>query len=290
MIEVDVIVNSYILHGHSPFWTGVGGDLCSGWVLDAEWSMFFHIAQFTFGSSLFQYAVIAVTLPNAFAVSSHCVMRAIRALLIAACCSGIQNLDLASPDVLGSAPQERNERCSGAAAFVKRLNGHSSLVHAVSISSDGTRALTGSADRTSIVWDLSGDDPTTWRNLTTLTGHSSLVLAVSISSDGTRAVIGSADRTSIVWDLSGDDPTMWRNLKTLTGHSYAVIAVSISSDGTRAVTGSADQTSIVWDLSGDDPTTNQAFFCAHGRQHLERRHQGRDRERRLDVHRVGPEW
>ena len=198
--------------------------------------MLYHITQFTFGSSLFQYAVTAVTLPNAFAVSSHCVMRAIRALLIAACCSGIQNLDLASPDVLGSAPQERNERCSGAATFVKRLNGHSGLVWAVSISSDGTRAVTGSDDWTSIVWDLSGDDPTAWRNLKTLTGHSDEVHAVSLSSDGTRAVTGSA--TSIVWDLSGDDPTAWRNLKKLTGHSSTVFAVSISSDGTRAVTGS----------------------------------------------------
>ena len=73
---------------------------------------------------------------------------------------------------------------------------------------------------------------------------------------------------------------MSRAARDLVDAPKEIRAVSISSDGTRAVTGSDDGTSIVWGLSGDDVTTwRNLKTLAHGCQHLERRHQGRHRER-----------
>ena len=119
------------------------------------------------------------------------------------------------------------------------LTGHQYGVRAVAVTGDGTRAVTGSGDRTAIVWDLA-----TGARLHTLTGHLNSVEAVAITGDGTRAVTASGDRTAIVWDLATG-----ARLHTLTGHKGRVGAVAVTGDGARAVTASDDGTAIVWDLA-----------------------------------------
>jgi WD40 repeat protein len=117
------------------------------------------------------------------------------------------------------------------------LTGHrGQQVAAVTVTSDGARAVTGSEDGAVIVWDL-----VTGTAIHTLTVHQSAVRAVAITSDGTRAVTSSWGRT-VVWDL---DTGMAR--RTLTGH-YRVWAMAATVDGTQAVTGGDDQTAVVWDL------------------------------------------
>ncbi len=120
--------------------------------------------------------------------------------------------------------------------------GHTNLVGSVSLSSDGTRALSGSLDRTVRVWDLSSGEC-----LQVLEGHSGDVNSVSLSSDGTRALSGGGDRTVRVWDVSSGEC-----LQVLEGHSEWVNSVSLSSDGTRALSGSDDRTVRVWDLSSGE--------------------------------------
>ncbi|MCF7859127.1 MAG: DUF4062 domain-containing protein [Candidatus Cloacimonetes bacterium] len=121
---------------------------------------------------------------------------------------------------------------------LQTLKGHTDCVSAVSISPNGRRAISGSADETCIVWDLESGEP-----IQTLKGHTSDVLSVSISADGKRAISGSDDKSSILWDLESG-----KQIQTLKGHSDRVYSVSISPDGRRAISGSEDESCILWNL------------------------------------------
>ncbi len=128
-------------------------------------------------------------------------------------------------------------------ACLKVLAGHTGIVNAVSITADGGRVVSGSADSTVRVWDLA-----TGECLKSLEGHTEPVHAVSITLDGQRAVSGSFDTTLRVWELASG-----KCLKELVGHTDYVNAVSITPDGGRAISGGGgqrkDNTLRVWDLA-----------------------------------------
>ena len=69
-------------------------------------------------------------------------------------------------------------------------------VKAVSLTSDGLLAVSGSDDQTLRVWDVESG-----QCLRTLKGHTDWVSAVSLTPDGHRAVSGSWDKTLRVWDV-----------------------------------------------------------------------------------------
>ncbi len=77
------------------------------------------------------------------------------------------------------------------------LPGHSDRVNSVAFSPDGRYALTGSMDRTAILWDVASGTA-----LHTLAGHSDRVNSVAFSPDGRYALTGSMDRTAILWDVA----------------------------------------------------------------------------------------
>ncbi|MBM3498106.1 MAG: NACHT domain-containing protein, partial [Armatimonadetes bacterium] len=131
----------------------------------------------------------------------------------------------------------RPEEAPGACLQV--LQGHTGWVMSVAVTRDGSRAVTGSGDRTVRVWYLD-----TGTCLRTLEGHTNGVIAVALTPDGQRAVTGSSDRTVRVWDLNTGTC-----LRTLEGHTDGVRAVALTPDGQRAVTGSYDKTIRVWDLN-----------------------------------------
>ncbi|MEH1865449.1 MAG: serine/threonine-protein kinase [Nostoc sp.] len=128
---------------------------------------------------------------------------------------------------------------SATGQLIRTLNGHSSWVYSVAISSDGQTLASGSGDKTIKLWNLQ-----TGREIRTLNGHSSWVNSVAISSDGQTLASGSEDYTIKLWNLQTG-----REIRTLNGHSSWVKSVAISSDGQTLASGSGDKTIKLWEIS-----------------------------------------
>ncbi|HZF10095.1 MAG TPA: CHAT domain-containing protein [Thermoanaerobaculia bacterium] len=123
------------------------------------------------------------------------------------------------------------------------LTGHTAGVRTASFSTDGTRVVTASDDKTARIWNAATGQP-----IATLTGHTAGVGFASFSPDGTRVVTASWDQTARIWNA-----TTGQLIATLTGHTNEVFAASFSPDGTRVVTASKDNTARIWDAGTDQP-------------------------------------
>lgn len=87
--------------------------------------------------------------------------------------------------------------------LVALLKGHESRTLRLAFSPDGKKLISGSRDKTAIIWDVATRTP-----LVHLKGHSKELLAVGFSPDGSRAVTGSFDGTLKTWDaMSGQQLT-----------------------------------------------------------------------------------
>src|SRR3990167_5239096 len=113
------------------------------------------------------------------------------------------------------------------------LNGHAWSITSIAIYND--KVVTGSCDKTAIIWDLN-----TGKQLHILNGHTDCMLSVAISGD--KVVTGSFDKTAIIWNLNTG-----KQLHTLKGHTDCIRLVAISGD--KVVTGSDDETAIIWNLN-----------------------------------------
>jgi WD40 repeat protein len=122
--------------------------------------------------------------------------------------------------------------------LLRTLEGHSSFLNSVAISSDNSKIVSGSSDRTIKLWDLD-----TGKLLNTLEGHTNHVNSVATTSDNSKIVSGSSDRTIKLWDLDSG-----KLLNTLEGHRGPIHSVAITSDNSKIVSGSDDKTIKVWDL------------------------------------------
>lgn len=118
-------------------------------------------------------------------------------------------------------------------------DGHSAAILCVAMSADGTRAVSGSEDRTVRVWELPAG-----RGRQLHTGHSHQLRAVAWTPDGTRVVFSPGDETVVVLDLAEKEV-----VATCRGHESLVRAIAVSPDGRHILTGSADRTV----RSGDRP-------------------------------------
>ena len=127
-------------------------------------------------------------------------------------------------------------------ALIRTLEGHSYSVTSVAITSDDSKIVSGSWDKTIKIWDLN-----TGELLKTLKGHSDSVSSVAITSDDSKIVSGSIDNTIKVWDLNSGEL-----LNTLERHYSTVNSMAISSDNSKIVSGSGDNTIKVWDLNSGE--------------------------------------
>ena len=126
---------------------------------------------------------------------------------------------------------------------ISSSNQHEVVVSAMCVSPDGARVISGSRDRTLMVWDTA----TGQQVGKTIEGHERWVNDVAVTSDVQRVISVSEDETVRVWDLETHEL-----LANLEGHSDCVQCVEISLDGKTAITGSWDRTVLVWDLDACD--------------------------------------
>jgi WD40 repeat protein len=143
------------------------------------------------------------------------------------------------------------------------LRGHEDMVYGVAYSSDGTRIVTASSDKTARVWDAR-----TGAEITVLRGHDGAVYSAAYSPDGARIATASDDKTARVWDARTGAQIM-----VLRGHGGVVSSVAYSPDGTHIVTASADKTARVWDartgaeiavLRGHDGVVSSVAYSPDG--------------------------
>jgi WD40 repeat protein len=115
-------------------------------------------------------------------------------------------------------------------------------VWSVAFSQDGHQAISGSEDKSVILWNL--DTCTdTCQEVHRFVGHQDAVYRVGISADGTTALSASADRRIFLWDL-----TTGLEIRRFEGHTLPVHVATYSDDGKTMISGSDDKTIRWWDL------------------------------------------
>ncbi len=122
----------------------------------------------------------------------------------------------------------------------RTLTGHLKPVNVVAFSPDSKRLVTGSADGTAIVWDV-----TTGQNLRALKGNTAAVTTALFTPDGKRVITGDSDGTVHTWDA-----TSGKQLRTMPGsEGGGVCALDISADGVNLLTGYNSGKVKVWNAS-----------------------------------------
>ena len=99
--------------------------------------------------------------------------------------------------------------------------GHSDRVTSIAFSPDGKTFVSGSADNTLKLWDVS-----TGKEIRTFRGHSGDVTSVAFSPDGKIIISGSGglfDNTLKLWDVSTG-----KEIRTFRGHSDDVTSIALS--------------------------------------------------------------
>jgi WD40 repeat protein len=119
---------------------------------------------------------------------------------------------------------------------VAQLSGHKDKILSLAISSDGSRIVSGSRDRTMHVWD-----GLTFEKLG-VCEHGDVVSSVAFSPDGSLIASGSDDGTVWIWNAHSLE-----KVTLLTGHRKLVSSVAFFPDGTRIASASSDCTVRIWD-------------------------------------------
>jgi WD40 repeat protein len=109
------------------------------------------------------------------------------------------------------------------------LKKHSAPVTAVAFSPNGHLLLTGSEDRTMIIWSFPGG-----KVIKQNPGHDAPVRAFCFTPDGNTLISG-GDKTMKLWDTLGNFKHSW------TGPTTHIWSMSISNDGLQLVAGSYDK-------------------------------------------------
>jgi len=127
------------------------------------------------------------------------------------------------------------------------LKGHSGWVTCIATSADADVLLSGSRDKTVLIWNLTRESEQNYGvPKKSLTGHSHFIQDLTVSSDGQFALSGSWDGTLRLWDLNFGTTT-----RRFVGHTKDVLSVAFSADNRQIVSGSRDKTIKLWNTLGE---------------------------------------
>jgi len=127
------------------------------------------------------------------------------------------------------------------------LKGHSGWVTSLAVSSEKPDMLvSGSRDKTVIVWTLTREDFEYGFARRSLHGHSHFVQDVVLSSDANFALSASWDGTLRLWDLNQGVTT-----RRFVSHGKDVLSVAFSADNRQIVSASRDKSIKLWNTLGE---------------------------------------
>jgi WD40 repeat protein len=131
------------------------------------------------------------------------------------------------------------------------LRGHEDVVFALAFAPDGKRLLSGSGDKTAIIWDMATGQP-----IHRLSGHAKDIKSVAFANDGSRVITGSEDRTLRLWNANAGaqiaEMAEHRTLAQRESHKNelahaSVEAVAVSPDDQQIASSSSDGRILLWD-------------------------------------------
>jgi WD40 repeat protein len=128
--------------------------------------------------------------------------------------------------------------------LIALLKGHTGIIRSLAFSLDGSKLISGSSDKTAIIWDTGVQDGVQTpapKPLHRLEGHKADIFAVAFSPDGNRAVTGSYDKDLRLWQVSDGS-----QIALMPGHGNKVNKIAIAPDGTIA-SGDVSGTILLWD-------------------------------------------
>eukprot|EP00276_Gloeochaete_wittrockiana_P020906 CAMPEP_0184347786 /NCGR_PEP_ID=MMETSP1089-20130417/22356_1 /TAXON_ID=38269 ORGANISM="Gloeochaete wittrockiana, Strain SAG46.84" /NCGR_SAMPLE_ID=MMETSP1089 /ASSEMBLY_ACC=CAM_ASM_000445 /LENGTH=331 /DNA_ID=CAMNT_0026679099 /DNA_START=35 /DNA_END=1030 /DNA_ORIENTATION=+ len=128
------------------------------------------------------------------------------------------------------------------------LKGHSGWVSSIATSTEGseTQVVTGSRDKTIIVWRLGQvDEYLAGVPVKVLEGHDHFVQEVALSSDGQYALSCSWDKTMRLWDINER-----KCIRLFNGHTDDILSVAFSRDNRFILSGSRDKSVRLWNTIG----------------------------------------
>jgi len=133
------------------------------------------------------------------------------------------------------------------------LSGHGNWVTSIATTpEDQDMLVTGSRDKSIIVWTLTREEGNYGFARRALRGHNHFVSDIVLSSDGQFALSGSWDGTLRLWEIASGKST-----KQFKGHTKDVLSVSFSADNRQIVSGSRDRSIKLWNTLGECKYTIQ---------------------------------
>jgi guanine nucleotide-binding protein subunit beta-2-like 1 protein len=131
--------------------------------------------------------------------------------------------------------------------FKGALKGHEGWVTCIATPSDNSDVLvSGSRDKTVLLWDITRDQTCYGVPKRSLVGHNHFVEDVVMSSDSQFCLSGSWDGTLRLWDLHTGNTT-----RRFVGHQKDVLSVAFSQDNRQIVSGSRDNKIKLWNTLGE---------------------------------------
>lgn len=127
----------------------------------------------------------------------------------------------------------------GSGTTLRKFEGHSAAVNAVAASRDGKLFVSGSGDKSVVVWDAENG-----KQLRAFLGHPQDVIAVAIRPDGKQIASASEDGSIKLWPLTAADEH-----REMADAKDRVWAVAFSPDGKTAAAGGSDRNVRLYDAA-----------------------------------------